>query len=53
MRRQRAVILDPGCYDKRKSTSGRLVEAWSVQTFVLTHAHIDHVLGNQWVDTYG
>jgi len=55
--RQRAAILDPGCYDEAEKVQlGDWIKASGLipERLLLTHAHIDHVLGNQWVaDTYG
>jgi len=53
----RAVILDPGCYDNFEQAQLQAYinqKALIPQALWLTHAHIDHVLGNQFVfDTWG
>ena len=52
-----AIIIDPGCWEKHEQK--QLEEflgdnALSPVRLVLTHAHIDHILGNAWVhDRYG
>lgn len=52
-----AVILDPGCYDNFEQAQLQAYinqKALIPQALWLTHAHIDHVLGNQFVfDTWG
>lgn len=51
-----AVIIDPGCYEKHEEEA--LVSfiqnnQLNVKALLNTHAHIDHVLGNQFVvDTF-
>jgi hydroxyacylglutathione hydrolase len=54
---QECIIIDPGCYDVREES---ILKDWiseqnlSPQYLVNTHAHIDHIMGNQFVcDTYG
>jgi len=51
------VILDPGCYDKHEQAQLQAYinqKALIPQALWLTHAHIDHVLGNQFVfDSWG
>jgi len=47
-----AVILDPGCYDSYEKSQLQAYinkKALIPQALWLTHAHIDHVLGNQFV----
>ncbi|RFP63579.1 MBL fold metallo-hydrolase [Hymenobacter lapidiphilus] len=51
-----AVIVDPGCYEPAEQQALRqYIEDQKLRVVLLvnTHAHIDHVLGNQFViDTY-
>ncbi|QNE38091.1 MBL fold metallo-hydrolase [Hymenobacter sp. NBH84] len=53
---RQCAIVDPGCYDRAEQQALReYIEAEKLQVVLLlnTHAHIDHVLGNQFViDTY-
>ena len=49
---QQCAIVDPGCYDPAEQKALReYIEANGLQVKLLlnTHAHIDHVLGNQFV----
>lgn len=52
-----AVVIDPGCYEKEEEdTIANFIASngLKVQALLNTHAHIDHVLGNQFVvNTYG
>lgn len=54
---ERAILIDPGCCDTAEE---RELEAWfnerglKPERLVLTHAHIDHVMGCAWAsDRYG
>ena len=53
---KKAVIIDPGCYEKREQEELDdfiSVNELSIVYLLNTHCHIDHVLGNQFVkDTY-
>lgn len=53
----RAVIIDPGCYDGHEQAQLSAYinqKALVPEALWLTHAHIDHVLGNQYVfDSWG
>ena len=47
-----AVIVDPGCYDREEEMElQRYIEDNNLHVLALlnTHAHVDHVLGNQFV----
>ncbi len=47
-----AVIIDPGCYDRYEQAQLLAFinqKALQPEALWLTHAHIDHVLGNQFV----
>ena len=50
-------IIDPGCYtDEEKRVLGDFIAAQGLKPVALlnTHCHLDHVFGNQWVQTqYG
>ncbi|MCR5887417.1 MBL fold metallo-hydrolase [Hymenobacter sp. J193] len=50
------VVVDPGCYSRDEQQALRefiAAEQLRVVLLVNTHAHIDHVLGNQFIlDTY-
>lgn len=49
-----AVIIDPGCYERHEEeTLKSFIDAnnLTVQGLLNTHAHIDHVLGNQFVSS--
>lgn len=52
-----AVIIDPGCYERFEQAQLQAYihqKALQPQALWLTHAHIDHVLGNQFVfDQWG
>jgi hydroxyacylglutathione hydrolase len=47
-----AILVDPGCHDREEEQA---LEAWLKDNalhpvrLVLTHGHIDHILGNAWV----
>lgn len=52
-----AIVVDPGCFDREERQE---LETWFTENgvtpvqLVLTHAHIDHVLGCAWMhDRYG
>lgn len=54
---KQAILVDPGCWN---STEERELESWLAENglepvrLVLTHAHIDHVLGCAWAhERYG
>lgn len=51
------IIIDPGCYqdsEKVVLTSFISSQSLKVEKLVNTHCHIDHVLGNKFIqDTYG
>ena len=51
-----AILVDPGCYEPAEQQALRqYIEEHKLRVVLLvnTHAHIDHVLGNQFViDTY-
>lgn len=51
------IIIDPGCYsplEKKKLAEAITAKELKPVMLVLTHAHIDHVLGNSFVNqTYG
>jgi len=53
---KQCAIVDPGCYDRAEQAALRdYIEGHGLQVALLlnTHAHIDHVLGNQFVlDTW-
>lgn len=50
------AIVDPGCYSRQEQTVlQEFIKAHNLQVVLLlnTHCHIDHVLGNQFIqDTY-
>ncbi len=49
---QRAVIVDPGCFDEHEQhmlLDFLMQKGLQPEMLLLTHAHIDHVLGNQFV----
>ncbi|HQW05012.1 MAG: MBL fold metallo-hydrolase [Flavobacteriales bacterium] len=52
-----AVIIDPGCWDQaeREELEAYLTQnALTPSRLVLTHAHIDHIMGCSWIhDRYG
>ncbi|MBD8487206.1 MBL fold metallo-hydrolase [Echinicola sp. CAU 1574] len=54
---KKAVIIDPGCYEKgEKETLTSFIKSEGLQPVRLlnTHCHIDHVLGNYFINqTYG
>ena len=51
------AIIDPGCYEQHEQAAlSKFIaqQALQVTHLINTHAHIDHVLGNQYVkETYG
>ena len=53
---QQCAIVDPGCYDPAEQQALRdyvELRGWRPVLLLNTHAHIDHVFGNQFViDTY-
>ncbi|WP_200976806.1 MBL fold metallo-hydrolase [Echinicola sp. 20G] len=54
---KKAIIIDPGCYEKgEKETLTSFIKSEGLQPVRLlnTHCHIDHVLGNYFINqTYG
>jgi len=49
-----AIIIDPGCYDdSEKKTLSNYIENNKLKPvkLILTHAHIDHILGNNYVSS--
>lgn len=49
---KKAIIIDPGCYDKaEKDTLAEFIadKALIVEKLINTHCHLDHIFGNKWV----
>ncbi|HNQ60877.1 MAG TPA: MBL fold metallo-hydrolase [Bacteroidia bacterium] len=49
-----AIIIDPGCYDaEEKNMLSNYIEKQQLKPvkLILTHAHIDHILGNNYVSS--
>ena len=52
---EHCVIFDPGCYEKREQDAlTNYIESNELKPLavLLTHAHIDHVLGVDYITTY-
>lgn len=51
----KGVIIDPGCYDRQEEIDLRsFIEQKQIEIVAVlnTHAHIDHILGNQFVTSH-